>query len=697
MLDGRSSWRNFWDSVLRLQWDKANPWMGLRNAAGVVIPMAAGAAYGSVSMGVSAGIGALNVSFMDSTVPYAQRAKRMLAASAVVSLAVFAGAATGHHHTLTLVAGALWAFAAGLLVAVDQTAADLGTSSLVTLLVFAALPMPLEQAAMAGLLAFGGGLLQTALSVARWPIRPYAPERRALSDLFRALAKSASGSIRASEPPPSTAQSTYAQETLATLDHDRSIEAERYRAMLSQAERMRLALLALSRLRVRIERDVDANSPAIAALDRFLELTSDALRDLADERPSAPAPELRMLIDSLRPLPGPTIRDTRRQMDALAGQLRAAADLASRAVPTGAAEFARHEAAQSWRLRLKGTFATLRANLSLGSAACRHAIRLAVCVAIGQALAQALQIARPAWAPMTIAIVLKPDFGTTFSRGVLRLAGTFAGLAVATGLFHAVAINPALEIALLGVFMYVARAYGLVNYGIAATAITALVVLLLALSGVAPNTVILPRAINTVLGGAVALIVYTIWPTWERTHLGETVARMLDGYREYFHLIRYAYERAEALRSSALDRARQEARRARTNLEASVERLGSEPGTPPERMRVLGGMLANSHRLAHALMALEAGLAASRPAPPRPEFIAFAGDVEITLGKLSGALRGSRLDPAKLPDLRDRHDALLRSAEGDNARHALVNVEADRITNTLNTLTGDVLQWTRKS
>ena len=37
---------------------------------------------------------------------------------------------------------------------------------------------------------------------------------------------------------------------------------------------------------------------------------------------------------------------------------------------------------------------------------------------------------------MTIAIVLKPDFTATFSRGVLRLSGTYLGLLVATGLFH---------------------------------------------------------------------------------------------------------------------------------------------------------------------------------------------------------------------------------------------------------------------
>ena len=48
-------------------------------------------------------------------------------------------------------------------------------------------------------------------------------------------------------------------------------------------------------------------------------------------------------------------------------------------------EFDRREAAQPWRLRLAGVLAVLRANLTLDSAAFRHALRLAVCVVIADA------------------------------------------------------------------------------------------------------------------------------------------------------------------------------------------------------------------------------------------------------------------------------------------------------------------------
>jgi hypothetical protein len=108
-------------------------------------------------------------------------------------------------------------------------------------------------------------------------------------------------------------------------------------------------------------------------------------------------------------------------------------------------------------------------------------------------------------------------------------------------------------------------------------------------------------------------------------------------------------------------------------------------------MRILGGVLANSHRLAHALMALEAGLSASPPAAPRPAFHEFAEHVEVTLKSLASGLRGLPVNAVAFPDLREDHHLLLRADEPGAARHTLVNVETDRIVNSLNTLTEDVL------
>jgi uncharacterized membrane protein YccC len=202
-----------------------------------------------------------------------------------------------------------------------------------------------------------------------------------------------------------------------------------------------------------------------------------------------------------------------------------------------------------------------------------------------------------------------------------------------------------------------------------------------------------PRALNSAAGGAIALVAYWLWPTWERTQVGEAMAQMLDAYRDYLRVIKESYIHADTRLPAEVDRARAAGRLGRSNLEASIDRLSAEPGTSAESLKLLGGILASSHRLAHGMMALEAGLLSSHPAPAREPFRRFADDVELTLYYLAASLRGSPIHAEELPNLREDHNALVHSGEALNDRYALVNVETDRITNSLNTLSGETFRW----
>lgn len=692
---------SFWRTLTRFDAATLTPWLALRNSIGIAIPLIAGALLGNIPAGLIAAIGALDAGFSDGSDPYISRARRMLSATLLVSLAVFAGRACGHNHALSVLLEAACALAAGMMVAAGSTAADIGTITLVTLIVFAAQPAPVNLALSSGLLAFAGGLLQTILALALWPIQPHQPERRVLGALYSALARAAASGAPATEAPPATEAIVQARTALAELSPARSVEGERYLALLSQAERIRLALLTLARLRVRIGRETETQ-PDTSLLDRAFALAARMLAAIGEallagvkgDPHEESLAELSTLSEQLRRPhalnPSPALAamriDARCQLDALAGQLRSAVELAAHSSPAGLDEFARHEAAQPWPLRLAGVLAVFRANLNLDSPAFRHALRLAACVALSDFLARGLGWQRTYWAPMTVAIVLKPDFTATFSRGVLRLAGTFAGLAFATALFHFLSPSVAIQIALIPVFAFLMRWLGPGNYGILVSALTALVVMLFAASGVAPSSVIAARAINTVAGGLVALAAYRLWPTWERTLVPDALASMLEGYRAYFQAVRNAYLKPGDRTARHLERVRQASRLSRSHLEASIARLTTEPGVPAARIAALHGILANSHRFIHAVMALETGLLRTQPAAACPAFRTFARDVDTTLYFLAAALRGSRITPADLPDLREDHHALLQSGDA----HTLVNVETDRITNSLNTLAEQV-------
>jgi uncharacterized membrane protein YccC len=702
--------RAFWRVLTNFDSSKMSVSRALRNSVGVAIPLVAGYALGMPRGGLVIASGALNVAYSDGSDPYIERAKRMLTSSFLCALAVFAGAISGTHYAIAVAVAAVWAFIAGLLVSISPAAGDLGVISLVSLLIYSAQKLAPHQAALSGVLALAGGLFQTFLSLALWPVQRYEPERRALGNFYFELAQIAEKSPQPHTAPPASEPGTQAQTALSGLARDATLEGVRYRALLTQAERLRLGLLILSRLRTRMNRESEGH-PAVEILDAFLREAGQVLESVAgsllNARPAVSArqhfPVLEGLTRNLRQSASTAapsflsamLQDARFQMDALAGQLRAAFDLATHTTPAGQAAFVKEEALQPWWLRFSGRIATLRANLNLGSSAFRHALRLAAMVALGDTVGQSLSWRRSYWLPMTIVLVLKPEFTTTFSRGLLRIAGTIVGLMLATALFLFLPSSPAYHIIMIFAFTFLLRWVGPANYGIFGIAVSALVVLLIAITGIAPKEVIWARGTNTALGGALALLAYWVWPTWERTRVSERVAQMLDAYRNYYHALAHSLLHLESPDPRELDRARLAARTARSNLEASVDRLGAEPGTSPEQMSRLNAMLASSHRFVHAVMALEAGQLRTAGVPVRPAFRTFAADVEKTFALLAGALRGKRFTAKELPDLREDYNQLLQSGDPKTELYALSNVEADRITNSLNTLREQILDWTR--
>jgi uncharacterized membrane protein YccC len=702
--------RALWGIVTHIDRSKINAWRALRNTVGVVVPLMAGYALGMPRGGLAMASGALNVSYSDGSDPYPQRAKRMLASTAWCSIAVLLGGLTAHNNTVAIIAATLWAFTAGMLVALGSAAADVGVISTVVLVVYSAQPLTPYQALQAAGLALCGGLLQIALSVALWPVRRYDPERRSLAALYFELARIATLPVEATSAPPATREIAQAHEALSGLKTDMSLSALRYRSLLSQAERIRLSLSTLARLRFRLARE-NAFHQAISTLDECRANAAHLLKAIANSLASGKEISLeadRLVLgialaeqlgrtpsDGTQSFANAVLRDAKFQADALGGQLRAAVDLARNTTPSGAAEFEKREASQPVWLRFTSRLATLRANLNLRSAAFRHAIRLTICVALGDTLGRAVHPYRAYWIPMTIVLVLKPEFAVTFSRGVLRIAGTLLGLLLATALFHFLPIHTATEIVLIGLFTFLARWIGPANYGIFGVVISALIVLLISITGVAPKEVIAARGINTVIGGAFALLAYAVWPTWERNRLPDLFAALLDAYRRSFVSITCKLLDPASASAREREQTRQAARIARSNLETSIERLAAEPGVSWAQLAQVNAMLASSHRFAHAMIALEAGIPQLQMAAAPVQFSAFAKAVEKTLELLSAKVRGRRVSEREFPDLREAYFKFARSGESQLEPYAFVSVEADRMTNSLNTLREQMFDWRR--
>ncbi|MDP9175097.1 MAG: FUSC family protein [Planctomycetota bacterium] len=151
-------------------------------------------------------------------------------------------------------------------------------------------------------------------------------------------------------------------------------------------------------------------------------------------------------------------------------------------------------------------------NLTWQSDAFQYGLRVAIALIYASILARALNLTNGYWLAMTVAIVLKPSFGKTFQRGLARILGTLAGVAVAT--LVSALLHPSHETLAALVILFAALSYLLirVNYASFTVCITAYIVFLLALAGLPEQKIIRYRALNTVLGGGLALVMHGKFP-----------------------------------------------------------------------------------------------------------------------------------------------------------------------------------------
>jgi len=698
----------FWLSVKKIDHSKINNrWMALRNSLAVAVPLAIGIAIGNPVGAAAVATGALNVSFSDGRDPYYQRARRMLTWSLMGAFAVFVGSITASTAWAAILIAACWAFLAGLLIAVGTSAGDLGLNTLVALIVFAGRgPMTPRASLNTGLLVLSGGLLQSAFCLAFWPMRRYDPERRAVGHVFLELAKEVDPDQDLETRTPLTPRSADEQATIDALGDDHSIEGERFRLLFDQADRLRLSIYALGRLRDNLgERDDQRSEEAGDAadvLDAVLRLAAKVLQTAGTELISRSAtgnlPALkdelqRLAEEAQRQKPVPQVPGIASAVDVLAGQLRLVSDLVLRTEMLEKLKRVNKRAPVALRMQFSSWAGTLRANLDLRSAVCRHAIRLALCVALGDWLERSLGLQRAYWLPMTVAVVLKPDFTSTFSRGLLRFSGTLLGLLLATTLFHLLPPSAATQLLLVGCFTFCLRYLGPANYGIFTLSVSGLVVFLIAATGSSPRDAVVARALNTLAGGLLALVAYAVWPTWERAHVSDSFAEMLEASRLYLQSLFNRLGSDLNSGETEVKHKRLEWQRARSNVEASVDRVLSEPGTAPAQREALLSMLASSHALMLAMTGLEAGILHSGIHETPAELQTFAQHVDFTLYYLAAALRGSKPASANLPQLREDHRKLLEARESLSEDDGYVLQETDRLTVSLNTLLEQVMRY----
>ncbi len=200
------------------------------------------------------------------------------------------------------------------------------------------------------------------------------------------------------------------------------------------------------------------------------------------------------------------------------------------------------------------------------------AVRLALCMSVAEVARQLLPSARPYWVLLTVAIVLKPDFGSVFGRAVQRGVGTLLGVLLGSALLAGLSGSPWLLVAMAvsaGVLPWARAA----NFGLFSVFQTPVIILMLDLTLTHSAGLVRERLVDTLIGCAIVLVVgYLLWPQTWRAPLDQALhdaAVALDGFVEA------AFTGGPADRR----RARRRNYRALTELQTQLQRRLAEP--PP--------------------------------------------------------------------------------------------------------------------
>jgi uncharacterized membrane protein YccC len=605
------------------------PWGAMvRAALAICGPLAVGIAVGRLDVGLLPAIGGLVGTVVDPAGPYVVRVKQVVTAAVFGSVAGLLIGMLIHHRGWIAVASLV--VVAGVSALISRLGST-GSATGLQLLVFAALGLgsfgalrPWWQIALAFLAGVAWALL---LLVPGWLLSPRSAEQGAVAHVYHALADDlrAIGADRtAGARSAVTAALNTAYDTLlgarATAG-GRSRRMTHLMAVLNASSRVSDAVITL--------RHEGTRPPPLVAgtLDRLADVIAaegggrrggqqqtggrdedggngsgrDAGGPRTADRPS-PGP-----LPGVPPVPppwssSPGSLELREGLGALA---RTIAWTPAR--PPGPAP------RTPLRQRARAVLGTLLDQLRGGRLAWTFTIRLMVCIGVAAVASEVLPLQRSYWVVLTVAIVVKPDNGSVFVRALQRGIGTIVGAVLGAVILAAIPYGPWLLFPMA--VLAAGQPYGrLRNFGLAATFVTPLVVLLLDL--LVPTGWRLPeqRLVDTLLGCAIVLLVgYVSWPSSWHSHLPRQFAATL---RDICRFIEAALipDPDPAARSRGWQ-PRRSAYRALGDLHGEYQRAMSEPAAVSRQASAWWPAIIALGEVADATTATSVAIRHGAPAP----------------------------------------------------------------------------------
>jgi uncharacterized membrane protein YccC len=681
-----SKWQRAWRAFVALQSETVSrniEWVeGLRAAFGITLPAAIGLIENHLVWGILCSFATLWVLMCDVGGAYRQKAFNLVASGMVILCAYIFGGWMIVSVPNYIIGMFLWVSAAALIGVAGNAAAQAGTvsSTIVVTSVVLFVPSEFWIRLLLCTTGFGWALL---LSLALWPLAPYAPILQALSASFARLADLSatfwSGAAAPGRSPNNLAFAIAYDGVMTSLERSRSIWGA-FRARRAGPTMRSLRSLALieqlddvARILVTLREEVNLLGQEKwfgAFRESFTELT-DSLSHLSRQIAEAVAvsgrdvdpTHLQNAFHSLeRAITEISQKETLFQRKEISRTTKHLTEQASALAETvsdlnsGHQRFrAPPEARFGPRPKTFYPLAEIRNNISLRSSSFRHALRLGVTSAIGALLASGEHLVRGYWIPMTVVIVLKPNFGGTLQRSVQRITGTVLGALLAALLVWASG-EPWLLWAVLPFFVFATFALRNFNYTLFSLALTPTVLLMLDIAHPITVTDSFLRVLHTIIGSILALLSgYLLFPLWESRRLPLHIAEALRAEAAFLRALRDA---VLGKNERPISEFRRDAAVAVSNAATAGQRLLSEPADRRGDVESSLAAVNNCRRILHALAAISDYLTRESIQLKPDQVIGYAQTLAQALEDLANSLV-NETEPRPLSDL----SALLEKLE----------------------------------
>lgn len=654
---------------------------GLRCTVGFMVPIVAVMWWHLPVEVAFAATAAQNTTIVDIRGSYPLRLSVLIAISLIMASYAWLGGLTAPSFAWSLVAVAIGTLASG---AWRHLSTDYGPSlsvgSIFLMLLAIAEPGGAHEAREHFLSTLAGGLWGVLVQVCLWPFHAQHPLRRAvgdtwlaLSDVIVAMDPTIAADLTGRHQKISAAESifrTTLNQTNATLSTRTGHRApvQKLEDLNLAAARVATRLFALNTtLEVLMLRpDFAALAPNFGPAMTSLANTARGVAvTVVSRQPShMAAAEVRMkrLSNLLTALRDRVLVQTARSLDAaqlatFIDQLTGQLDRALQSL-RGTTERAEERAAfslelfdlQTWTLRPLASALNFRWPPT--PILVRFALRLTVLELIGAAVMKYFAISRGYWLPLTVLVVLQPDYGSTRLKATQRFVGTiFGGLAASALLW--LQMPPLLHLLALSATMFCFAFWLKRNYGVAVVFITLLVVLLTETAAHVTVAFTLQRMIATTLGGILAMIgAQLFWPVWERKFLRPIVARALRANLAYVEAVTRAMAVGRTF-DDAVIAAKRESESANNVVFASLQRLFADPKNQQSGMEAVAALANGNQRLTRGLniLALHLGPSIRLSNTATSEFVSLA---EQSLEVLAHTVEGDPSDLKLLEPLQEK-------------------------------------------